>query len=321
MASITKLMTVLVALDRTRPSDVIVVDSDAVGVGGSSVGLRAGERLTARDLVAATMVQSANDAAVALAAHVGNGDPDAFVALMNRRARELGLRSTHFENADGLDATGHDSTAHDLNRLAQVAMREPAIRRLGGDAQRDHRGRPLPAHVERLARQLSRARRGQDGSHLGRRMEPGRGRARARFHDLRHRPRRTEPGRAERRSHGAARMGAHALQARAGDRGRANLRLGRASVRPRSARARGREAGSATSARRACPDGTGCRAHGGRASRPAGAETRRGPRLRPRPPGGELAARRLAVGGTAGNGWQGRVVRTRTLHHLGGLFS
>ena len=130
MASITKLMTVLVALDRTKPSDVVVVDSDAVGVGGSSVGLRAGERVTVRDLVAAAMVQSANDAAVALAAHVGNGDPDAFVALMNRRARELGLRSTHFERADGLDATGHVSTAHDLNRLAQVAMREPAIRRL-----------------------------------------------------------------------------------------------------------------------------------------------------------------------------------------------
>ena len=132
MASITKLMTVLIALERTRLDDVVAVDPDAVGITGSGVRLRAGERLTVRDLVAASMIQSANDAAVALAAHVSGGDEDAFVALMNRRARELGLRSTHFERADGLDVAGHVSTAHDLNRLAQIAMRQPLIRRYAG---------------------------------------------------------------------------------------------------------------------------------------------------------------------------------------------
>ena len=130
MASITKLMTVLVALERTKLDDVVEVDRDAVGVTGSGVRLRAGERLTVRDLVAAAIVQSANDAAIALAAHVAHGDEDAFVALMNRRARELGLRETHFERADGLDVAGHVSTAHDLNRLAQIAMRQPVIREL-----------------------------------------------------------------------------------------------------------------------------------------------------------------------------------------------
>jgi D-alanyl-D-alanine carboxypeptidase (penicillin-binding protein 5/6) len=132
MASITKLMTVLIALERTRLDDVVAVDPDAVGITGSGVRLQAGERVTVRDLVAASMIQSANDAAVALAAHVSGGDEDAFVALMNRRARELGLRSTHFERADGLDVAGHVSTAHDLNRLAQMAMRQPVIRRYAG---------------------------------------------------------------------------------------------------------------------------------------------------------------------------------------------
>jgi serine-type D-Ala-D-Ala carboxypeptidase (penicillin-binding protein 5/6) len=130
MASITKVMTVLVALERAKLGDVVTVDPDAVGVTGSGVRLRAGERLTVRDLIAAAMIQSANDAAIALAAHVGGGDEDAFVALMNRKAQQLGLRSTHFERADGLDVAGHVSTAHDVNRLAQIAMREPVVREL-----------------------------------------------------------------------------------------------------------------------------------------------------------------------------------------------
>ena len=132
MASITKLMTVLVTLERAKLGDVVTVDRDAVGVTGSGVHLRAGEQITVRDLIAAALIQSANDAAIALAAHVGRGDEDAFVALMNRKAQQLGLSSTHFERADGLDVAGHVSTAHDLNRLAQVAMREPAIRDIVG---------------------------------------------------------------------------------------------------------------------------------------------------------------------------------------------
>ena len=130
MASITKVMTVLVALERAKLGDTVTVDRDAVGVTGSGIQLSAGERITVRDLMAAAMVQSANDAAIALAAHVAGGDEDAFVALMNRKAQQLGLRSTHFERADGLDVAGHVSTAHDVNRLAQIAMREPVIREL-----------------------------------------------------------------------------------------------------------------------------------------------------------------------------------------------
>jgi serine-type D-Ala-D-Ala carboxypeptidase (penicillin-binding protein 5/6) len=130
MASITKLMTVLVALERTKPNETIAVDPDAAGVPGSTIHLRAGERLLARDLIAAALIQSANDSAFALAEHVGGGDSAPFVALMNRRAQALGLRDTRFVRPDGLDIPGHYSSAWDVTRLGLAAMREPLIRRL-----------------------------------------------------------------------------------------------------------------------------------------------------------------------------------------------
>ena len=128
MASITKLMTVLVALERVDPDDVVTVDRAAAAVGESSISLRPGERLSVRDLVTAALVQSANDAATALAAYVGDGSVDRFVELMNAKAGQLGLRDTHFENPSGLDAPGHVSSARDLTLLARIAMRNPLIR-------------------------------------------------------------------------------------------------------------------------------------------------------------------------------------------------
>jgi D-alanyl-D-alanine carboxypeptidase (penicillin-binding protein 5/6) len=130
IASITKLMTALVALERSKPGEDVVVDADAVGVTGSTIRLRAGERLKVRDLLAAALIQSANDSAVALAEHVGEGDNGRFVALMNRRAQELGLRETQFVRPDGLDVAGHYSTAWDVTKLGLAAMREPLIRQL-----------------------------------------------------------------------------------------------------------------------------------------------------------------------------------------------
>jgi D-alanyl-D-alanine carboxypeptidase (penicillin-binding protein 5/6) len=130
VASITKLMTVLVAVDRTRPSELVTVDPDAVGVTGSTIRLRAGEQLPVRDLLAAALIQSANDSAVALAEHVGGGDSALFVNLMNARARELGLRDTQFVRPDGLDTPGHYSSAWDVTRLGLEAMGRPVVRRL-----------------------------------------------------------------------------------------------------------------------------------------------------------------------------------------------
>jgi len=128
MASITKLMTALVAVENRRLDDVVTVTQGAAGVGESTINLRPGERIPLRDLIRAALVQSANDAAHAIAAHIGNGSVARFVALMNERARELLLTDTHFVNPDGLDAPGHVSSARDVTELAFAAMRVPFIR-------------------------------------------------------------------------------------------------------------------------------------------------------------------------------------------------
>lgn len=128
IASITKLMTVLVTLEHAKLGDVVVVRRDAAEVGESSIHLRAGERITVRDLLAGALIQSANDAADALADHVSDGNEQAFVALMNKEARRLGLRHTHFTRPDGLDAPGNGSTARDVTKLAQELMKRPVVR-------------------------------------------------------------------------------------------------------------------------------------------------------------------------------------------------
>jgi serine-type D-Ala-D-Ala carboxypeptidase (penicillin-binding protein 5/6) len=127
IASITKLMTVLVALERARLDEVATVQADATTTGGSVIGLRPGERISVRDLVTAALIHSANDAAHALADHVA-GSEERFVSLMNARAKALRLRHTHFVRPDGLDAPGHYSSARDVTRLARVAMQKPFLR-------------------------------------------------------------------------------------------------------------------------------------------------------------------------------------------------
>lgn len=128
IASITKLMTVLVTLDHADWNDVVRVRSDAAAVGESTVNLRAGERIKVSDLVKAALIQSANDAAVALADHVGRGSQKAFVTMMNEKASELGMDRTQFIRPDGLDVGGHYSTASDVTKLARAAMDDPRIR-------------------------------------------------------------------------------------------------------------------------------------------------------------------------------------------------
>ena len=128
IASITKLMTAIVVLERASLSDVVRVSSRAAGVGESTVYLRAGEELTVAALLRAMLVRSANDAAEAVALHVGRGSLARFVARMNARARELGLADTNFENPHGLDARGHVSSARDATVLVRYALGVPFIR-------------------------------------------------------------------------------------------------------------------------------------------------------------------------------------------------
>jgi D-alanyl-D-alanine carboxypeptidase (penicillin-binding protein 5/6) len=131
IASITKLMTAIVVLEHARPGELVTIGAPATGIGESSVHLVTGEKLSVRDLLAAALIQSANDAAWALAAHVGGrGGVPAFVRLMNRKAEELGLAETHFVRPDGLDVPGHLSSAEDVLTLAREAMRRPLVRQL-----------------------------------------------------------------------------------------------------------------------------------------------------------------------------------------------
>lgn len=130
MASITKIMTALLTLERTRPTDVVKVSGQAPSVGESTFNLHPGERLSVRDLLTAALVQSANDAAYALANYVGHGKVRAFVRLMNERAGELGLRDTHYVRPDGLDARGQYSSARDTLILARQAMENRIFQRI-----------------------------------------------------------------------------------------------------------------------------------------------------------------------------------------------
>ncbi len=130
IASITKLMTILLTLEHATPDDVVTVNPQAAEVGESSAGLAAGDRLTVRELLEAALIASANDAADALASYVGHGNQARFVAMMNAKARQLGLRDTHFVRPDGLDAPGHVSSARDVTFLARLLMRHPIVRQI-----------------------------------------------------------------------------------------------------------------------------------------------------------------------------------------------
>lgn len=124
-ASLTKLMTALVAMEAATPEQVVRVDRRAL-VHRSSLKLHPGEEFLLRDLLTAMLVTSANDACEAIAWHVGGG-AGRFVTMMNERARTLGLKNTHFANACGFDAPGHYSTAADLAKLTGQALQVPAI--------------------------------------------------------------------------------------------------------------------------------------------------------------------------------------------------
>ena len=127
MASTTKIMTALVALERGQLSQVVTVDLDAADMPGSStMGLSAGEQLTLLDLLYGLLLPSGNDAALAIGRAVAGSDA-AFVDLMNQRAAELGLADTHYANPHGLDAPDHYTTALDLARLTRIALRNPTF--------------------------------------------------------------------------------------------------------------------------------------------------------------------------------------------------
>ncbi len=121
MASTTKIMTALVALESCDLYERIQIPQKAVGVEGSSIYLSADEHLTLEELLYAMMLESANDAAAAIAIHIG-GSIEGFAEMMNARAEKMGLCDTHFENPHGLDGESHYTTARELALIAREAM-------------------------------------------------------------------------------------------------------------------------------------------------------------------------------------------------------
>jgi len=126
-ASTVKLMTALVVLDRKDPAEKVPVSARAAGVEPTKAGLAAGTSYSVAELLEVLLVASANDAAVALAEAVAGSEED-FAALMNGKARELGMRESHFTNATGLPNRSQKTSARDLAILTSAAFRQPFIK-------------------------------------------------------------------------------------------------------------------------------------------------------------------------------------------------
>ncbi|QDI92937.1 D-alanyl-D-alanine carboxypeptidase [Salicibibacter halophilus] len=132
IASITKIMTALVAIEEGDLDDSVEISSHAEGTEGSSLYLQTGEKVKLEDLLYGLMLRSGNDSAVAIAEHVG-GSVDGFVYLMNEKANELGLENTVFANPHGLDDhENHYSSAYDMAMIMQAAMEREEFRTISG---------------------------------------------------------------------------------------------------------------------------------------------------------------------------------------------
>ncbi|SIQ35117.1 D-alanyl-D-alanine carboxypeptidase [Peribacillus simplex] len=137
IASITKIMTAILAIESGLMDETVKVSSNAFGTEGSSLYLKEGERIKLEDLVYGLMLRSGNDAAVAISEKVG-GSLDGFVWMMNQKAEEIGMKNTHFSNPHGLDNTkNHYSTAYDMAILTRYAMQNETYVKIAGT--KEHR--------------------------------------------------------------------------------------------------------------------------------------------------------------------------------------
>ena len=131
MASTTKIMTCIVVLEKGELTDTVIVSKNAAGTGGSRVGLKTGDKATVQDLLYGLMLCSGNDAAVALAEHVG-GSVEGFAELMNAKAKDLNLSNTNFVTPHGLDNENHYTTAYELAIMADYGLKNKTFRSIVG---------------------------------------------------------------------------------------------------------------------------------------------------------------------------------------------
>lgn len=149
IASTTKIMTALIVCENADLDEIVTVKPEFSGIEGTSIYLKAGEKISVKTLLYGMMLKSGNDAALALADCVG-GSVERFVSMMNMRASELGMQSTHFENPNGLPAEGHVSTALDMAKLASHAMKNDIFRTVVSSKTYSAEGRAFTNHNKLL---------------------------------------------------------------------------------------------------------------------------------------------------------------------------
>lgn len=151
MASTTKVMTALVALEQVGLSEQVEIPPEAAGIEGSSLYMKAGERYSVEELLYGLLLRSANDCAEALAWYAGGKNRAHFIALMNQKAKALGLENTKFQNPSGLSEEGHYTTAHDLALIMKAAMEQPTFAAVSASKSADIKGQRVVNHNKLLS--------------------------------------------------------------------------------------------------------------------------------------------------------------------------
>lgn len=122
-ASLTKIMTAILAIESKKMNSIVEITAEMKKVEPTVANFKVGEKFYLKDLVHAALIKSANDAANSIAIYLGNGDKQKFVAMMNKKAKLLGMRSTNFTNPCGFDIGKHSTTANDLLKLTEYAIK------------------------------------------------------------------------------------------------------------------------------------------------------------------------------------------------------
>ena len=129
-ASLTKIMTCILAIESGKMDNVVTITRPMIQVEPTKLDLKVGDQVRLKDLVHAALIKSANDAAYSIAYFLGNNDKDRFISMMNNKAKKLGMRNTNFQNPAGFDQPNHRTTAKDLTKLAEYAIKNRTFNKI-----------------------------------------------------------------------------------------------------------------------------------------------------------------------------------------------